>query len=991
MLILAGVSINAVVGDNGVLTKAKDASMKNKLATLLEQIDLYKVSQEMDGKTGLDLYPIEKDEVGNAVTITTKLQKGQVALKDFKSELKNYLVRKATQIDATVIANVNDIGVYKYYYYIDKNLIPAISEFNDRVVLLIGISNYTVISLDGYDWGGSGNNSYALQIETSQSANEELGKYSSYYAAGNNTYKLAGTGKLSVVGEKTKEIAKVLGENFESGTKELDLVAVTEKFSIPTTTIANVDCDCIGKNSLGNKVYVKQLLIYVMNDGATVYIIDINNDLWAWGSSSYNKLGLGITGNIPEPTKLLQEVQENGNQVKIAKVWGNGANTVVLTTSNNIYIAGCNTNGLLGQETTNSYPSWVQPTVYSESEEQNYRIVKGNMDGGNLKNIFLNNGGNSEMSIYYLYDNGECFWKGYSSNGITIDKKPDTSRYIDVTEALNANIQKILGEDYSTKDIKIIYTSYTNTFYTFNDGKFLSGGWTGSVSHGSNNNAINYALDLDDNIILNVKNVFERDTILNNENIYYTRTEQYEEDTKNVEKWHYKSVKITEIPSGFLFDNAFCINRNYILSNDICYEIKYDPYKVELYLEKNDELSNKNIVENESIINMSYKNNNIAYTGNDKYAYFTEDDRLYIYNSDEIYIGNDKNMYHSTDLGFDNTIYVASDSTNIDILTEDYDYIEGLDIDKKINLIEEDSFVSKIISTLNIKYLLYNNAVDGTTYVKAKGMKRSGIIGENFEDKTIFSRINKSESDVLNVKQVFSANYVKTSNAKYNVSSSVFITNDNNVYWAGTISGSHSGFLCMKGVSYTEEDYIEEPNGAVTFRYSKYPLLVENETLTSIADKIEDIVFSKFDLEGGVNTFGTNILTTDGQLYVYGNNSRTNGTGAATSDYTLLSLSSKVKKIYSANGLNFAITENGDVFSWGYDYYNLTAQNQEFLSIPVKLPLSKVYYITIGEGFAIFATEDGKVYGIGRNEYGQLGTGNNQSATTFVECIELEK
>ena len=87
----------------------------------------------------------------------------------------------------------------------------------------------------------------------------------------------------------------------------------------------------------------------------------------------------------------------------------------------------------------------------------------------------------------------------------------------------------------------------------------------------------------------------------------------------------------------------------------------------------------------------------------------------------------------------------------------------------------------------------------------------------------------------------------------------------------------------------------------------------------------------------------------------------------------------------------FAITENGDVYSWGYDYYNLTGKSQEFLSTPVKLPLSNVYYITIGEGFAIFATEDGKVYGIGRNEYGQLGTGNNTPATNFVECVELEK
>jgi len=48
MLILAGVSINAVVGDNGVLTKAKDASIASKKASILEAIDLELASYNID-------------------------------------------------------------------------------------------------------------------------------------------------------------------------------------------------------------------------------------------------------------------------------------------------------------------------------------------------------------------------------------------------------------------------------------------------------------------------------------------------------------------------------------------------------------------------------------------------------------------------------------------------------------------------------------------------------------------------------------------------------------------------------------------------------------------------------------------------------------------------------------------------------------------------------------------------------------------------------
>ena len=47
--------------------------------------------------------------------------------------------------------------------------------------------------------------------------------------------------------------------------------------------------------------------------------------------------------------------------------------------------------------------------------------------------------------------------------------------------------------------------------------------------------------------------------------------------------------------------------------------------------------------------------------------------------------------------------------------------------------------------------------------------------------------------------------------------------------------------------------------------------------------------------------------------------------------------------------------------------------------------------MTLGDNFAIFETFAGQVYGIGKNDYGQLGTGDNVGASTFVRCEELEK
>jgi Tfp pilus assembly protein PilE len=41
MLILAGVSINAIVGDNGIVTKSMEASFKTEMSQYLEDTEIY--------------------------------------------------------------------------------------------------------------------------------------------------------------------------------------------------------------------------------------------------------------------------------------------------------------------------------------------------------------------------------------------------------------------------------------------------------------------------------------------------------------------------------------------------------------------------------------------------------------------------------------------------------------------------------------------------------------------------------------------------------------------------------------------------------------------------------------------------------------------------------------------------------------------------------------------------------------------------------------
>lgn len=120
------------------------------------------------------------------------------------------------------------------------------------------------------------------------------------------------------------------------------------------------------------------------------------------------------------------------------------------------------------------------------------------------------------------------------------------------------------------------------------------------------------------------------------------------------------------------------------------------------------------------------------------------------------------------------------------------------------------------------------------------------------------------------------------------------------------------------------------------------------------------------------------------------------GLNKGTSDYEELKIKEgeTVKDIETQDGLSLVLLDNGEVYGWGYNTYGILGEGYEVGGIyptPVKLKLENVRTMTLGDNFAIFETFAGEVYGIGTNDYGQLGTGNNVGASDFVRCEELEK
>ena len=178
----------------------------------------------------------------------------------------------------------------------------------------------------------------------------------------------------------------------------------------------------------------------------------------------------------------------------------------------------------------------------------------------------------------------------------------------------------------------------------------------------------------------------------------------------------------------------------------------------------------------------------------------------------------------------------------------------------------------------------------------------------------------------------------------------IFTTTTNQLYWAGT-----TAYVAIPGIK-----------GAIPItgkgNGTTYPEKVENEVINSIVDKIKDV---KFDFINGAGISGGNtlILTNDGKLYTYSTNSNMTGVGA-TSDFKEIKFDGAVvEQIETLDGLSLAVLSNGEVYGWGYNTYGILGEGYELGGVypnPVKLNLSNVRTMSLGNGFAIFGTYAGR-------------------------------
>ena len=872
LIILAGVVLSTITGEDGVIQKTIEARFNNNIAALREQIDLYKIGQNLDNITGIESYPVILDETMETVDKDS-----------LSTDLKNKMLKWATTAGEGEIPTVDKID-YSKFYKLDKEKVTSAKEFEGDLYLVEVDNEYKVISIEGEEYKGETIN---VIIPIDDIADPE------YITVANNTYKLYGDGTLKVVGELNANSGMTSDENSNiNGIQELDL----EKIAEGTGMVIDENIEI--KDDIAKAYGVKKIYLST----GTIYVIDANDDLWAWGDNSYNKLGQGNSYLVTEPTKILEGRTQGQTGVKAKNVWAGATNTYVLDIQNRLWACGTNNTGELGQGNTNIYNNYVEVKI----------------EGLDLNTVEIEK---IEMSINQQYssviikcNNGKVYGCGINRyGGLGIGNNTNQTKFICLDEVDNTW--------YNAKNI--INTGIV-TYVLQQDGTLYGCGnnSTGRLGLGDTTNR-NRLTRITENIVdmeiqSSILNIIE-----NNGNIYKI-------DNGTINKLNgLQDVNAIFLSNGLILSN----NKMYYISGTQIQNYSHQ-YTVEKILKSKDMRS------------------------------FISNNKVYIEGYPDITKPKEKSIYNLKEIMAD-VIFVQGNGSNINIVNKNGEIYESL---TRRNT--ELANIKKLISSNTAKY-----ALDNDGYLYAKGNGNTGMWGD-ISSKSNYIEVTKDGTNYFdNVKDIFTS---KAGN------SAIFITKDNKIYWAG--STSYIGLPSIEG------DIQTVGSGKIT----RYPKEVNSTRIGGIKDKIIDIKYS-FINSGGIYGTNTIIQTTDGKIYTYSaNNANMTGLGKTTTDFEELKIKegTTVEQIETEDGLSLAILSNGEVYGWGYNTYGILGEGYEIGGIyptPVKLNLNNINYMSLGEGFAIFASKTGEVYGIGKNDYGQLGTGDNTGASTFVRCPELEK
>ncbi len=352
------------LNQSSIMANAKDAVIENNFSTIQEEIEYYKLNKYYSDHTTLDLYPLEKDEDGNYITMDNLPEETK---NNLPMELKMNLY-DTEKHELETYNNLPDISYldYKKFYKIDTSLLTTAGAYGQDLYIYIYDLKYVVFNISGIKY--KGNTEYSI-IPLGGGGSPE------YIALTNNTFRLDTDGNLKVLGQ----INSITGETSDEYKKYSGI----REFTIPSV---------IENPSEVKKVYFSL---------GTAYVIDKDDNLWAWGNNPYNKLGLGNSFTITVPNKINENIKVNNESIKVKNVWAGVSNTWIVDTENRVWACGSNTSGSFGIGNTNYYSGYIRVD---------------NLDGSKVKEIMPNL--SDSRYTFVLYDDGRVFASGSNTYGI---------------------------------------------------------------------------------------------------------------------------------------------------------------------------------------------------------------------------------------------------------------------------------------------------------------------------------------------------------------------------------------------------------------------------------------------------------------------------------------------------------------------------------------------------------------------------------------------
>ena len=305
------------------------------------------------------------------------------------------------------------------------------------------------------------------------------------------------------------------------------------------------------------------------------------------------------------------------------------------------------------------------------------------------------------------------------------------------------------------------------------------------------------------------------------------------------------------------------------------------------------------------------------------------------------------------------------------------------------------SQVRLIPTPLVINYAKAGDTGEKITYTVTAGFN---LLNENVEQGTAtFTSLDESVATVDETGVVTATGLGTTNIRLYNDSTDTYTAIKVNV------SGDES-HTYPKIVAGANHFAALRANGEIwTWGYNNYGQLgLGNETTTikpaqtSIYD-VNDETQNLYAIDVAAGSYHTLILKSDGTVWAAGYNKYGQlGDGTTNNSNTFIQVKNpngdgylqNIKAITANNFTSYALSEDGTVYAWGYNgngNLGINAIDTEAHSLPIRMSkVTNIMQIAAGNNHVVMVRADGTVWGVGYNEYGQLGLGNNTKNVTVA-------